>query len=466
MSGPHFGTTDSMQYLTLRNAMLALAAAALAALVFGAVRMHHTLTVLAGISAKTACSATLVSHLDFDTYLAYIAERDFTTGLELTLDKERRRVVAEPWIGETRVGGAAPAHGLHRDFCAGGGRRAGRPFAGAGSQAGGGRVAAQDRSGRAACAVDAHMADNQNSHAVVLWHDGAIRAEAYSPLVGDEAPLLGWSMTKSLAHAMVGVLVRDGLLRLDQKDLLEQWRQDEDDERRQISLEDLLRMSSGLEFDENYTSVANADTILMLFLERDAAAYAADKPLQHEIGQHWSYSSGTTNILGRVMTEALQRAGKGPLMPYMQRELLDPLGIGTMLVETDAAGNPVLSSFGHASGRDWLRLGLLYLNDGVWDGKRLLPPGFAATAHDLTPNSDGEYGLHFWLNRPRANGELHRPDLPQDIFSMSGFDGQYVIIMPTQRVVIVRVGLAPRPDPNEFAYELLRATIPSYQGRP
>jgi CubicO group peptidase (beta-lactamase class C family) len=203
----------------------------------------------------------------------------------------------------------------------------------------------------------------RNTRAVVVIHEGELVAERYGEGFGADTRLLGWSMTKSVASAIIGRLVDAGELALDDDDLRPEWR---DDARATITLEQLLQMTSGLAFDETYDP--DTDATRMLFTPGDAAAYAADQPLLHEPGTRWHYSSGTTNLLCDLAHEA---SGLGP---EMARELVfAPLGMTSAVLEPDASGNLVCSSYQYATARDWARFGQWFLQDGVWGGERLLP---------------------------------------------------------------------------------------------
>lgn len=292
--------------------------------------------------------------------------------------------------------------------------------------------------------------DPRRTRAVVVVQDGWVVAERYAPGIEPTMPLIGWSMTKSITHALVGIAAGDGLLALDRPIPAPEWAAP-DDPRRSITLEQLLRMSSGLAFGERYDDFAS-DVVVMLALAPDAGAFAADKPLAFEPGTHWAYSSGTTNIISRGLRLAIDDDASYWRFPY--ERLFEPLGMRTAVLETDPSGTFVGSSLGFASGRDWARFGLLYLNDGEWNGERLLPEGWVEEAVTPTPGSRDGYGAHWWLNR---GGEF--PELPADAYRAAGFDGQYVLVVPSRNAVIVRLGQTPGDgfDLNAFASAVLRA---------
>lgn len=243
-------------------------------------------------------------------------------------------------------------------------------------------------------------------------------AERYAAGFDAAMPLLGWSMTKSVTAGLIGALVKEGRLALDQH---AGW--PPGDSRAKISIADRLSMTSGLRFNEGYGAVS--DVTRMLFLKSDMAVFAGAQPLEHPVGSVWSYSSGTAVILARIFQDA---AGAAPLAAVRER-LFEPLGMTSALIETDAHGTLVGSSYMYATARDWARYALFLLQQGVWQGREILPPGYV-TMMTTTPGKDPdtEYGL------------------PADIFWMEGHDGQYAAIVPSRDLVIVRLGLTPERD--------------------
>lgn len=290
----------------------------------------------------------------------------------------------------------------------------------------------------------------RRTRAVVVVKDGWVVAERYAPGIGPSTPLSGWSMTKSVTHALVGIAVADGMLALDRPVPVPEWSAP-DDPRRSITLDQLLRMSSGLAFSESYDDFTS-DVFVMLFLARDAAAVAANQPLQAEPGTRWQYSSGTTNLVSRGLRLAVADDEAYWRFPY--ERLFEPLGMHSAILETDPSGTFVGSSFGYATARDWARFGLLYLNDGGWEGKRILPEGWVRHGTTPTPGSGEGYGAHWWLNR---GGPL--PGLPPDEFQAEGFDGQWVMVIPSRNTVLVRLGQTPGDgfDADAFGSAVLDA---------
>ena len=282
----------------------------------------------------------------------------------------------------------------------------------------------------------------RHTKAVVVIHKGRLVAEKYAPEVDGDTPLPGWSMAKSVTNLLIGRLINDGRLSLTQTAPVPAWYGETGDPRGYITIDQLLRMSSGLEFDETYGLYS--DVTRMLSVEADAAGFAASKPLVAEPDTLWAYSSGTSNILSGII-----RLTVGGYMQdyydFTQEQLLLPLGIRTASLETDDNGTFVGSSFMYASTRDWARLGQFCLQDGWWQGERLLPEGWMTYNTTPTPtNPRNNYGAHFWLNADPEGGKQQRtwPGLPADAYSMNGFQGQRVIIIPSKDMVVVRLGFS------------------------
>lgn len=279
----------------------------------------------------------------------------------------------------------------------------------------------------------------RRTRAVLVVKDGRVAAEQYAAGFTEATPFPGWSMTKSVFGALIGVLVGKGRLSLGDRALLPHWR--DGDPRAAITVEDLLRMRSGLEFSELYSDFSS-DVIRMLFLETDAAAYAASRPLSAPPGTVWSYTSGTTNILSKI---ARQIVGETDYPHWPRRALFDPLGMDSAVMEPDAAGTFVGSSFMLATARDWARFGQLYLQDGVWQGRRILPEAWVAFSTRPTPQSPGgRYGAHWWLKlQPEMGGDTPAAArIPDDAYFAVGHEGQTLTVVPSRGLVIVRLGLS------------------------
>ena len=210
-------------------------------------------------------------------------------------------------------------------------------------------------------------------------------------------------------------------------------------------------MSSGLAFDESYDDPLG-DVTEMLFVKDDMARFAASKPLRHAPGSLWAYSSGTSVLLAAVLRETF--ANEDEYLSYPRQRLFGPLGMTSAVIETDASGTFVGSSLLYASARDFARLGLLFLNDGVWCGERLLPEGWVAyTLTPTKPAADESYGAQMWLKLPESAG-YGEPPMPDDAFYFLGHDEQIVAVVPSRDLVIVRLGLTQEGGDWDHARDL------------
>lgn len=269
---------------------------------------------------------------------------------------------------------------------------------------------------------------------MVIIHKDTLVAERYAPDIQRETLLLGWSMTKSVCNALMGILHRDGKLKLTDKMLFEEW---SNDDRGDLTIDNLLRMNSGLQWNEDYGD--NSDATTMLFRANSASDYAVQLPLEFKPTVQFEYSSGTTNLLSRLIRKKFDNHSDYLAFPY--KRLLYPLNIFSTQLETDASGQYVLSSFMNATTRDWSKLGLLYLNDGVWNQDTILSKEWIDYSFSETPNSEGKYGAHIWRN----GSPKEYPSCPQDTYRFSGYEGQYVFMIPSQDLVVVRMGLSKGP---------------------
>lgn len=277
----------------------------------------------------------------------------------------------------------------------------------------------------------------KNTLAVIVVYDGQIIGERYAPEIDRHSRLMGWSMTKSLTNGLIAMLVKEGKLSLDAPAPVAEW---QSGERKNITLNNLMQASSGLDWSESYFSPGTFHN--MFSHSDDMGAFAASQKLKYPIGSHWEYSSGTTNILSRIVR---QTVGDANYPRYGYEILFHKIGMTTLLVEPDASGTWVGSSYGYASTRDWARFGLLYLNDGVWNGERILPEGWVKYSSTPAPASPiGQYGAQFWLNageKGNPQNSFH-PGVPNDEYAAEGAEEQNVFIIPSKKLVLVRMGIS------------------------
>ncbi len=280
------------------------------------------------------------------------------------------------------------------------------------------------------------------SFATIVVKSGRIVAERYGPGVDESTPLLSWSMAKSITHALVGLLVDEGRLDPDARAAVPEWA-DANDPRHEITLRQLLRMTDGLSFNETYKIPDDggdapwSHCIDMLFGEgqADPAAYTAARPLTHPPGTHFNYSSGTSNLVARIVGDHIGRGDDA--RAWMHQHLFEPIGMHSADPQFADSGDFIGSSYLYATARDWARFGLLYLRGGEWDGRRILPRQWVDDARTTRArDEDGaEYGEHWWTY-PDGRGR----------FFASGFEWQRVACVPTSDLVVVRLGRTPEDD--------------------
>lgn len=291
--------------------------------------------------------------------------------------------------------------------------------------------------------VNSIFGRNQTRAAVVIYKDHII-AEKYDKGFTKDSRILGWSMTKSVLSTVYGVLQHQGKLNVNDPAPVASW---QSDDRKNITINNLLQMNSGLEWDENYDEIS--DVTKMLFLERDMTKMQENKPLAGPIDASWNYSSGTTNLLSGILRDQFNTHQE--YLDFWYTELIDKIGMNSMIVETDLAGNYVGSSYAWATPRDWGKFGLLYLHRGNWNGEQLFSESWTDYVATPTNTSNGQYGAQFWLN---AGGRL--PDVPKNMFFADGYQGQRVYIFPDQDLVVVRMGLS-WMDENAFLSGILKS---------
>ncbi|PTM92072.1 serine hydrolase domain-containing protein [Mycoplana dimorpha] len=288
---------------------------------------------------------------------------------------------------------------------------------------------------------------------VVVVHDGRLVGERYGDGFSADVPLLGWSLTKTVNAALVGRLVKDGQLSPLQSNLFAGW---QGDARAKITVADLLAMQDGLAFNEGYGNVT--DVTRMLFLEPNMARFVWSLPLDANPGERFNYSSGTAVLLSHVFMNVL--GDRWTALSYPASALFGPLGMRSAVMETDETGIFVGSSYMYATARDWARFAQLLLDDGRWNGVRLLPEGFVKAMGTPTSVSNGAYShVQTWINGPGGVANA-RYGLPADTFWMLGHDGQSIAVIPSRQIAVIRLGLTPsRLDyrPQELVRQVVDA---------
>lgn len=293
-------------------------------------------------------------------------------------------------------------------------------------------------------AFDKKGEKKQRTRSVLVIYKDKIIAEKYADGFSKNSKILGWSMTKSLTGTYFGILQKQGKFNINKPAPIAEW---QNDERKNITTNDLLHMNSGLEWEEDYNTIS--DVTKMLFMEEDMTQSQLVKPLAFKPNTHWNYSSGTTNLLSGILRKQFKTHQE--YLDFWYSALIDKIGMNSMLVEADMKGNFVGSSYGWATTRDWSKFGLLYLHKGHWNGEQLFDESWAKYASTPTNTSNGQYGAQFWLN---AGGYF--PDVSREMFYCSGYQGQMIAIFPSKDLVIVRMGLTEEPnfDFNGFLKEV------------
>ncbi|RZJ71900.1 serine hydrolase [Flavobacterium sp.] len=285
----------------------------------------------------------------------------------------------------------------------------------------------------------------RRSRSVIVIYKDKIIAEKYAPGFSKDSKILGWSMTKSVMATLFGILEKQGKFDIRKPVQIPEWQADD---RKKITVENLLRMNSGLEWEENYETIS--DVTKMLFLSKDMTRAQLGKKPEFKPSEHWNYSSGTSNLLSGVLRKQFKTHQE--YLDFWYSDLIDRIGMHSMLVESDMSGNFVGSSYAWATTRDWAKFGLLYLHKGNWYGDQVFDQKWLDFVTSETKGSEGKYGGHFWLNR---GGIL--PNVPRETFSANGFQGQRIFIIPSKNLVIVRMGLTEgkKFDFDTFLKEIL-----------
>ncbi|MBR0972030.1 serine hydrolase domain-containing protein [Bradyrhizobium japonicum] len=458
-----------------RKIILAITAIAFAGLALGAARARDVPKVATGFIADTLCSETFVSGLDPMRDLAETTDAMpgtglLTWGMNLQVDRVRKDVTVTLF-------GIGRSHAVYREGL-GCTLEHGQGIADVALPpddkqtallpeiAGPGLVSPQSE--ELSAALDRAFAEParppyRRTRAIVVMKAGRIIAERYADGIGPETPLLGFSMTKSVMSALTGILVRQGKLKLDGPAPVAAW-QNPDDPRHAITVDQLLRHTAGIALGSSLE--ASLGSVLepvntMKFAEDDMAAYAASMPLATAPGTVWNYHDGNTIMLAHLIRNA---AGGKPedALRFARRELFAPLGMKHVTLQLDGAGTIEGSSEMLASARDWARFGQLYLNDGVAGGKRILPEGWVNYSATATPHAWVGIGAGFWTNQGDSFGAKFRitHGWPRDAFFAKGTIGQYTIVIPSERLVIVRLGRSPNAPPQaDGVFDLVRDVV-------
>ncbi|WP_324699755.1 serine hydrolase [Novosphingobium sp. RL4] len=422
------------------------------------------------VSAQVACAGIFVSgRAEADVLRDDVrALAPFTQGISLAVDREARTVTASTSGGAPRTAFYRPAAGctlLTRDLSPAAldaqTARLGAAWTGTEGpwpqpKAAPAKMVGGALESAVAAAFDgANTGGYPDTRAVVVIQHGRILAERYAPGFDRNTRFLGWSATKSVMGTLVGILVDEGKLRLDAPAPIAEW-QKPGDPRAAITLRQLLNMTSGLAFEEPYRP--GSDSIRMLFQAGNMASVALARPAEHAPGSNWSYSSGTSNILSEIVFRATGGTLEG-MTRFARERLFDRAGMTSFLIEPDESGVMVGSSYGYATARDWARFGLLYLNDGKANGKRLLSRDWVRFARTPSDGARQFYAGQFWLNRSDENGpkSTYFRNLPGDAFMAMGHNSQMIMVIPSHDTVIVRLGWT--PEGQSFDYDKYLAPI-------
>lgn len=270
----------------------------------------------------------------------------------------------------------------------------------------------------------------KGTFAVAIAYKNQLVAERYREGFSSENLFLSWSMAKSITNALTGIMVQKGMLDINNETRISEW---QNDERKEITMAHLLNMTSGLEWNEDYGS--NSDVNKMLFKKGDMAAFAIAKPMEYKPDEFWEYSSGTTNLACKILRDAINNDADYYAFP--RQELFNRIGMNSAVFEVDPSGTFIGSSYLYASMRDYVRFGLLYLNKGIWNGEQILPDYWTDFTAVPASASEGAYGAFFWLNRDDTY-----PGVPADMYCCRGHDGQFIYIIPSKELVVVRTGFS------------------------
>lgn len=278
--------------------------------------------------------------------------------------------------------------------------------------------------------------DGYNGHAFAFMvvHKGIPVAEAYQPQFSNKTRFLSWSMAKSITNTLAGIMVRDGKWDINQPINITEW---QNDDRRQITYKSLMQAESGLQWNEDYGN--RSDVTVMLYCQKDFARFVFSRPLAAPVGSTWLYSSGNPNVVTYQMRQTL--GNDTEYYKFPKTRLFDKIGMPDAVFEVDASGTFVGSSYVFATARSFARYGLLLMNDGVFNGERILPEGWVSASVRPNAKSNGEYGSLFWLNQSGTY-----PSVPRDMFRCQGYDGQRIFMIPSKELIVVVLGFSHIPN--------------------
>lgn len=278
--------------------------------------------------------------------------------------------------------------------------------------------------------------DGYNGHAFAFMvvYKGIPVAEAYQPQFNAKTRFLCWSVAKSFTNTLAGIMVKEGKWDINQPADITEW---QNDDRKNITINNLLQMQSGLQWNEDYGN--RSDITTMLYCKPDFSGYALKKPLDSPVGSKWNYSGGSTNTINYLMRKTINNDKEYYI--FAQSRLFNKIGMPDAIFEVDASGTQAGSSYIYATARDYARYGLLYLQDGVFNGERILPEGWVKYSTSPNAHSNGEYGAQFYLNRSK-----YYPSVPEDMYWCQGHDGQNIFIVPSKEIVVVILGFSHLPD--------------------
>ena len=291
------------------------------------------------------------------------------------------------------------------------------------------------------------------TRAVVIIYSGQLIAERYADGFTAKTKLSGWSMTKTVTGALTGILVKQGKLDINVPAPVTEWG-NANDPRHTITIRNLLQQRAGLDFEENYSKSSEATR--MLYQKADMGGFTASRPLKDQPGAVFYYSSGSSNILSRIIRKTV---GDSLYYAFPYQQLFYKLGMYSAVMEPDASGTFVGSSYMYATARDWARFGLLYLNDGVFNMERILPDGWVAQSTRPAAADKKGYGFQIWLNAGSDTSIKRYPAAPSDMYYADGFESQLIFVIPSKKLVVVRLGLTQHNnfDGNRFLQEVLAA---------